>query len=72
MSRKATIRLHPDDKLLIVEVDFDTDPDALSFRRDVIEAIYESMIAALEEDIRLGAEAPNFITGLRIVPRRPS
>ncbi len=61
---------HPDDKELVVEVDFDTDPNAPGFRRSVIEAICETMDAALEEEVSLGAETPGFIAGLRIVPRR--
>ncbi len=61
---------HPDDKKLVVEVDFDTDPNAPGFQRNVIEAICETLSAALEEEISLGRETPGFIAGLRIVPKR--
>ncbi|MEK4032649.1 hypothetical protein WOC76_03030 [Methylocystis sp. IM3] len=61
---------HPDDKKLVVEVDFDTDPNAPGFQRSVIEAICETVSAAFEEEVLLGRETPGFISGVSIVPKR--
>jgi hypothetical protein len=47
--------------VLVVEVDFDTDPNSLSFARGVLDAIEEITIGALKEDTML-------VGGLRIVP----
>lgn len=61
----------PDEASLVVEVDFDTDPNAPGFRRDVVDAINQALAVARQEDLHVDEnEAPLFITKLRIVPRR--
>jgi hypothetical protein len=49
-------------KVLVVEVSFDTDPNSLRFRQNVIDAIVDTAKAALEEDTTM------VVSRLRIVP----
>jgi hypothetical protein len=50
-------------KTLVVEVDFDTDPNSTGFRQNVLDAIVETTAAVLE------GETTMIITNLRIVPK---
>jgi hypothetical protein len=59
----------PDEVTLVVEVGFDTDPNAPDFRRDVIEAIVRALEDAKQEELHIEeGEVPTFIIGLRILP----
>jgi hypothetical protein len=49
-------------KVLVVEVSFDTDPNSLHFRQSVIDVIFDTAKAALEEDTTM------VVSRLRIVP----
>ncbi len=63
----------PDEVKLLVEVGFDTDPNAPGFRRDVIEAIVQALEDAQQESLHIEeGEVPTFIVGLRILPSRAS
>ena len=50
------------EKILVVEVDFDTDPSSAECRREVLEAIADTAKSVLTEEM--------FVSYLRIVPRR--
>ncbi len=50
-------------KVLVVEVDFDTDPNSPRCRRNVIDAIETTVFDFLREETTM------VISGLRIVPR---
>jgi hypothetical protein len=56
-------------RLLVVEVDFDTDPNAPNFRRMVLEAIEEVLSNSLQDNLHIEDERPVLVDGLRIVPR---
>jgi hypothetical protein len=59
----------PDEVTLVVEVGFDTDPNASDFRRDVIEAIVQALEDARQEELHIEeGEVPTFVIGLRILP----
>ncbi len=59
----------PDEVTLVVEVGFDTDPNAPDFRRDLIEAIVRALEDAKQEELHIeDGEVPIFIIGLRILP----
>jgi hypothetical protein len=47
---------------LVVEVDFDTDPNSKSFQRNVINAIYDTVTGVLKHDTAA------ILTRLRIIP----
>lgn len=59
-----------DAKLLVVEVDFDTDPNAPSYREETIAAIGETYEEVLQEGLHLEDDHPVLIAGIRIVPAR--
>ena len=50
--------------MLVVEVEFDTDPNDPSFRQDVLDEIEETAEAVLAEGTTM------VISGLRVVPKR--
>jgi hypothetical protein len=54
---------------LVVEVDFDTDPNAPNFRGRVLEAIEEVLSDSLQDNLHIEDERPVLVDGLRIVPR---
>jgi hypothetical protein len=59
LSRDSTMAI-----TLVVEIEFDTDPNNDGFRQSVIDAIYETVDAVLKD------ETPLTISHLRIVPKR--
>jgi hypothetical protein len=50
-------------KALVVEVEFDTDPNNDSFRQSVVDTIYETVDAVLKSETTLT------VSHLRIVPK---
>ena len=50
--------------MLVVEIEFDTDPNDPSFRQDVLDEIEETAEAVLAEGTTM------VISGLRVVPKR--
>jgi hypothetical protein len=52
------------ERVLVIEVEFDTDPNSSAFQKSTMEAISEAAAGAAEE------EASRTIKGLRIVPKR--
>jgi hypothetical protein len=48
---------------LVVEVEFDTDPNEYEFRRSVMDAIEETARGVLEEDTTM------IVSRLKVVPR---
>jgi hypothetical protein len=50
-------------KTLVVEVEFDTDPNSTEFRQNVFDAIASTAIGAQEETTMI-------ISSLRVVPKR--
>jgi hypothetical protein len=50
-------------KTLVVEVEFDTDPNEYEFRRSVMDAIEETARGVLEEDTTM------IVSRLKVVPR---
>ncbi len=59
-----------DAKLLVVEVDFDTDPNAPGYRDDVIAEIGQVYAEVQVEGLHLEDNRPVLVSGLRIVPAR--
>lgn len=57
----------PDSKLLVVEVDFDTDPNAPDYKQKTISAIGETYKEVLLEGL-LEDRFPVLVSGIRIVP----
>ncbi len=60
----------PGAKLLVVEVNFDTDPNAPSFSNSTIEAIGEMFREVVQEGLQAEDSRPVIIAGIRIVPAR--
>ena len=52
-------------KTLVVEVDFDTDPNSSDFRQQVLDAISDTAASVLTEETTMT------VTHLRIVPKVP-
>ncbi|QGM96157.1 hypothetical protein [Methylocystis parvus] len=57
-------------KLLVVEVDFDTDPNAPDYRGKTVSAIGETFDEVLAEGLHPEDDHPVLVSGLRIVPSR--
>jgi hypothetical protein len=57
-------------KILVVEVAFDTDPNAVDFRGETIEAIGATFKEVLQEGLQADDRRPVIIAGIRIVPAR--
>jgi hypothetical protein len=53
-------------KTLVVEVDFDTDPNCSQFRQNVLNAIKETVIGVLAP---VGGETTMIVSHLKIIPR---
>jgi hypothetical protein len=51
------------ERILIVEVDFNTDPNDADFRSNVLDAILDTAQTVLQEDTTM------VVSGLRVVPR---
>jgi hypothetical protein len=58
LSRDSTMS-----KTLVVEIEFDTDPNNSRFRQSVIDAIYETVDAVLKDETTMT------VSHLRIVPK---
>jgi hypothetical protein len=52
-------------KTLVVEVDFDTDPNAPGFRQNVLDAIEDTAVTVV------GEETTMVVSHLRIIPKAP-
>jgi hypothetical protein len=59
-----------DSKLLVVEVDFDTDPNAPNYSERTIQAIGITYNEVLQEGLHLEDDHPVLVSGIRIVPAR--
>jgi hypothetical protein len=57
-------------KIVFVEVDFDTDPNAPSYREGVIALIGLTYKEVLQEGLHPEDDHPVLVSGLRIVPAR--
>jgi hypothetical protein len=51
-------------KTLVVEVDFDTDPNAISFRQNVLDAIWDTARDAVQNKTTMD------VHHLKVVPKR--
>jgi hypothetical protein len=59
-----------DSKLLFVEVDFDTDPNAPDYRAKTISAIGVTYKEFLQEGLHFEDDHPVLLAGVRIIPAR--
>ena len=53
-------------KILVVEVEFDTDPDNPRFRQDVLDAIEDTLMEVSKD------ETTSVVGHLRIIPKAPA
>lgn len=57
-------------KVLVVEVNFDTDPNSASFSGKAIEEIGNRFREVCEEGLQISDARPVIVAGIRIVPAR--